>query len=176
LPPVILPPEPAPGPASCPPGSVPSGAPQPEALSACPYPITVPSTPSPPQTSTQSAAAPVTPLTLQLTASVAPRQDLRLNDGRIYLTLGCNMACSLYAHGHLNLKFGHGRSELLGAHKALPGHRATGITLSLKRSGLAAARSALRAHRHLEALISVEVSSPGQPLRGYFVRVRLTYR
>jgi phospholipase C len=179
LPPVILAPEPAPGPASCPPGSVPSDAPQLEALSACPYPMSTPSTTSStssPQTSTQSTVAPVTPLILQLTASVAPRQDLRLNDGRIYLTVGCNMACSLYAHGHLNLKLGHQRSELLGARKALPSHRATGITLSLTRSGLASARSALRAHRHLEALISVEVSAPGQPLRGYFVRVRLTYR
>ena len=40
---------------------------------------------------------------LQLIASVAPRQDLRLHHGRIYLTVSCNMACSLDAHGHLNL-------------------------------------------------------------------------
>jgi phospholipase C len=187
LPPVILPPEPAPGPASCPPGSVPSGAPQPEALAACPYPTpSMPSTPSTPQTtastpstsqtSTPSDLAPVTPLTLQLTASVAPRQDLRLNAGRIYLTVGCNMACSLFAHGHLNLMLGRRRLELLSARKTLVGHRSAGITLSLSRSGLVAARSALRAHRHVEALISVEVRAPGQPLRGYLVSVRLTYR
>jgi phospholipase C len=180
--PLILPPEPAPGPASCPPGSVPSGAPQPEALSACPYPSSTPSTPSmtsstsAPQTSTQPVATPVTPLILQLTASVAPRQDLRLNDGRIYLTVGCNMACSLYAHGHLTMTLGRRRLELLSARRMLAGHRSAGITLSLSRNELAAARSALRAHRRVEALISVEIKTPGQPLRGYLVRVLLTYR
>lgn len=181
-PPVILPPEPAPGPASCPPGSVPGGAPQPVALSACPYPSSTPptssttSTTSSPQTSTQAVVAPVTPLILQLTASVAPRQDLRLNDGRIYLTVGCNLACSLYAHGHLSLTLGRRRLELVSARRALSAHRATGITLSLSRGDLTAARSALHARRHVEALISVEVSAPGQALHGYFVRVRLTYR
>jgi phospholipase C len=182
IPPLILPPEPAPGPASCPPGSVPSGAPQPEALSACPYPSSTSSTASstssasPSQTPTQSVGTPVTPLILQLTASVARRQDLRLNDGRIYLTVSCNMACSLYAHGHLNPTLGRRRLELRSARRALTAHRAVGIVLSLSRRALAAVRSALRAHRHVEALISVEVRAPGQALRAYFVRVRLTYR
>jgi phospholipase C len=182
IPPLILPPEPAPGPASCPPGSVPSGEPQPEALSACPYPSSTPLAPSstssasPPQTPTQSVVAPVTPLILQLTASVAPRQDLRLNDGRIYLMVACNMACSLYAHGHLNLTHGRRHLELLSTRKALAAHRAVGIAVSLSRGELAEVRSALRAHRHVEALISVEVGAPGEATRGYFVRVRLTYR
>jgi phospholipase C len=177
IPPLILPPEPAPGPASCPPGSVPSSAPQPGALSVCPYPTSPTSTPSSPtQIPTQSAPAPVTPLILQLTASVAPRQDLRLNAGRIYLTVGCNMACSLCAHGHLSPTLGRRPLKLLSTRQALAGHRAIGISLSLSRIALAATRAALRAHRHVEALISVEASAHGQPLRGYLVRVRLTYR
>ena len=175
IPPLLLPPEPAPGPASCPPGSVPADAPQPEALAACPYPISTPSTPSSTPSSTP-AQAPVTPLTLQLTASVAPRQDLRLNARRIYLTVGCNMACSLYAHGHLNLTLDRHPLRLVSKRRSLAAHRATGITVSISRVALAAVRSALRAHRHVEALISVEASTPGQPLRGYLVRVRLTYR
>jgi phospholipase C len=180
IPPLILPPEPAPGPASCPPGSVPPGASQPEALSACPYPLPSPpsSTPptSPPQTPSQSVVAPSTPLSLQLTASVAPRQDLRLNHGRIYLTVGCNLACSLYAHGHLNLTHGRAHLELLSTRAALVPDRALGVVLMLSRAALAQVRAALRDRRRVEALISVEVAAPGRALRGYLVRVHLTYR
>ena len=94
---------PAPGPASNPPGSVGAGAPEPP-LTPCPAPPgSPPATPAP-------APAPV----LQLTASVAPRQDLRINHGRVYLLVGCNMVCSLYAHGHLNLLRGRGRGAGTG--------------------------------------------------------------
>ena len=110
------------------------------------------------------------------TASVAGRQDMRLHDGRVYLTLGCNMECSIYAHGHLNLTLDRHPLRLVSTRRSLAAHRATGITVSISRVALAAVRSALRAHRHVEALISVEASTPGQPLRGYLVRVRLTYR
>jgi hypothetical protein len=40
---------------------------------------------------------------LALTASAAGRQNMRRNRGRIYLTVGCNMSCGIYAHGHLSL-------------------------------------------------------------------------
>jgi phospholipase C len=174
-PPLILPPEPAPGPASCPPGSVPQGASSPAPLASCPYPVSTSQSPSSPP-SGQTGGSTNTPLSLQLTSSVAPRQDLRLNAGRIYLMVGCNMACSVYAHGHLSLKRGRHTLRLLSTHKALTAHRTVGITVSLSRTALASVRSALRAHRHVEALISVEATAPGQPLRGYLVRVRLTYR
>jgi phospholipase C len=192
IPPLILPPEPAPGPASCPPGSVPPAAPQPEPLSPCPYQLSTSSSsspppsppaspPSPPATPASPPASPppthtVIPLTLQLTASVAPRQDLRMNDGRIYLMVGCNMSCSLYAHGHLSLTQRRRQLRLLSTGKALTAHRTVGVSVSLSRRVLAAVRAALRAHRRVEALISVEARAPREPLNGYFVRVRLTYR
>jgi phospholipase C len=187
-PPLLLPPEPAPGPASCSPGSVPPGAPQPEPLSPCPYPLsmspasspTPPASPQPTQTSastpTQTSAATVTPLTLKLTASVAPRQNLRTNHGRIYLMVGCNMSCSLYAHGHLSLTQARRPLRLLSKHEALAAHRTVGISVSLSRRVLASVRAALRARRRIEALISVEARAPEQPLNGYFAPVRLTYR
>ena len=31
---------------------------------------------------------------------------MRLHDGRVYLLVGCNEACSIYAHGHLSLQRG----------------------------------------------------------------------
>ncbi len=164
--PLILPVEPAPGPASGPPGSAPV-APEPPPAP-CPPP---PSSPTPPP-STPASPAPV----LQLTASVAPRQDLRINKGRIYLMVGCNMACSIYAHGHLNLMRGRRHWELRATRASLVAHRSAGIALSLSRRELAVVRAALRAHRRVEALISVEARAPGQALHGYFVRVRLTWR
>ena len=100
--PLILPVEPAPGPASCPPGSVPPGAAEPGPLSPCPYPVeSSPPSPSPSPSSAPAPSSPSIPATpvLQLTASVAPRQDMRLHDGRVYLTVGCNEVCAIYARG-----------------------------------------------------------------------------
>ncbi len=176
-PPLLLPVDPAPGPASDPPGSVPV-APEP-ALAPCPEPPSAPPrSPTPPSTPPRSptppAPAPVAPV-LQLTASVAPRQDLRINHGRVYLMVGCNMECAIYAHGHLNLTHGRQHWELRATRASLVAHRSTGIALSLSRRELAVVRSALRAHRRVEALILVEARAPGQALHGYFVRVRLTY-
>jgi phospholipase C len=174
-PPLLLPVEPAPGPASGPPGLAPV-APEP-APAPCPEPSPSPSsTPTTsPTTTTPPPPAPAAPV-LQLTASVAPRQDLRINDGRIYLMLGCNMECALYAHGHLNLMRGRRHWELRATRASLVAHRSAGIALSLSRRELAVVRAALRAHRRVEALISVEARAPGQALHGYFVRVRLTWR
>ncbi len=39
---------------------------------------------------------------------------MRLHDGRVYLMLGCNMECSIYAHGHLNLMLGRRHLGLRG--------------------------------------------------------------
>jgi phospholipase C len=167
IPPLLLPVEPAPGPASCPPGSVASALQSPCLTPAGPAPQTPPPAPPP---------ASIPPLILQLTASVAPRQDLRINHGRIYLMVGCSMNCSIYAHGHLNLKHGHQQWELRATRASLVAHRSAGISLSLSRRELAVVRSALRAHQHVEALILVEARALGQALHDYFVRVRLTYR
>ena len=159
--PLILSPEPAPGPASCPPGSVPS-APQSPCLTATAPPA------SPP--------ASVPPLILQLVASVAPRQDLRLNHGRIYLMVGCNMACSLYAHGHLNLTRGHRHLGLRPVRTSLVSHRTVGISLSLSRHNLSAVRRALRKHRSVKATIEVQATGADGSRQSYLVSVVLTWR
>ena len=164
LPPLILPPEPAPGPASCPPGSVPLGAPQPEPFSPCTYPLST-SSPSSPPSSAPASPSPtqtLTSLTLQLTASVAPRQDLRMNDGRIYLMVGCNMECSIYAHGHLNLMRGRRHLGLRLVRTSLVAHRTVGIALSLSRPNLNAVVRALRKHSSVKAAIEVEAGSGGE--------------
>jgi phospholipase C len=174
-PPLILPTEPAPGPASCPPGSVPSGAAQPEPLSPCPYPISVSPAPAPPPTQ-PAAPTPVPPRILQLTTSVASRQDLRLNHGRIYLMVGCNMACSLYAHGHLNLLRDRRHLRLRGVRTSLAAHRTVGISLSLSRRNLTAAHRALSGHRSVKASIEVEVTGAGGLRQSYHVNVVLRWR
>ena len=160
-PPLLLPPEPAPGPASCPPGSVPS-APQSPCLT------TTAAPPTPPPS--------VPPLILQLVASVAPRQDLRLNHGRIYLMVGCNMTCSLYAHGHLNLTRGHRHLGLRRVRTSLVAHRTVGISLSLSRHNLNAVRRALRKHRSVKASIEVQATGVDGLRQSYSVSVVLTYR
>jgi phospholipase C len=157
--PLLLPVNPAPGPASCPPGSVPSTLGSPCLGQAAP---------------TQPASSP--PLVLQLTASVARRQDLRLNHGRIYLMVGCNMACSLYAHGHLNLKRGRRHLGLRSVRKSLVAHRTVGISLSLSRRNLAAVRRALDAHHKVKASIEVQATGAGGLRQSYEVSVVLTWR
>ena len=169
--PLLLPVEPAPGPASCPPGSVPPGAAQPGPLSPCPCPIA----PSPPPPAPAPPAQPV-PLLLQLTASVAPRQDLRINHGRIYLMVGCNMVCSIYAHGHLNLKRGRRHLGLRPLRTSLAAHRTWGIVLSLSRRNLSAVRQALRKHRSVKASIEVQATGADGVRQNYEVSVVLTWR
>ena len=112
-PPLILPAHPAPGPASIPPGGV------------------SPANPTPPAKQSQ---------TLQLIASVAPRQDLRLHHGRIYLMVGCNIACSVKAGGHLNLTRHRRHLGLLGTRMTLMGARTERIALALSRGNLAAVK------------------------------------
>jgi hypothetical protein len=169
-PPLLLPVEPAPGPASCPPGSVAAGqlVPAPPACGAVPA--------SPPPPSASSAPPSALPLTLHLTASVAPRQDLRLNHGRIYLMIGCNTACSLYAHGHLTLTRGRRHLGLRSIRTSLVAHRTIGISLSLSRRNLNAVRRALRSHRSVKASIEMQVTGAGGLGQSYLVSVVLTWR
>ncbi len=189
-PPLILPAEPAPGPASCPPGSVPAGATQPGPAESCPYPKnseppSPPPTPSaPPSPSAPSSSSTTTLATapssssrliLQATASVAAHQDLRPNRGRIYLMVGCNVACSIHAHGHLSLWHGRQPLRLYGARRVLPAARTQGISLSLSHRDLIAVQQALRGHRSVTASIDVEARS-GAFLQGYHVDVALTWR
>ncbi len=177
-PPLILPPEPAPGPASCPPGLVPPVGPGPPESPCLPGPAPPPApapAPTPPASSPPAAPA-VLPMVLQLTAAVAPRQDLRLNRGRVYLMIGCNVACSLYAHGHLNLRHGRGHLRLGSVRTSLAAHRTARITLSLSHRNLSAVRSALRKHQSVKASIDVEATGTEGVRRGYFVSVVLTWR
>ncbi len=169
-PPLILPVEPASGPASYPPGSVPSGGPEPP-LSPCP----TPSPSQPPSSPTPSPPpAPAAPV-LQLTASVAPRQDLRINDGRVYLMLGCNMECAIYAHGHLNLLRGRRHLGLQQKLVALAAHKAVGVAISMSKVNLAAVRRALSSHYPVKASLQVQAESGGER-QLYDVDVRLTWR
>jgi phospholipase C len=185
-PPLLLPTEPAPGPASCPPGSVPAGAATPEPLAPCPYPSssgppasTAPTIQqSPPvASSTAPPTKPVVPprLVLQLTASVAAHQNLRVNRDRVYLMVGCNLACSLYAHGHLDVAHERRQPRLRSLRTTLAAGRTVGISLSLPGRALTAVRGALRRHRTIGVSIDVEVTSADM-LQGYHVNVALTSR
>jgi hypothetical protein len=118
---------------------------------------------------------------LQLTASVAPRQDLRINKGRVYLMVGCNMACSLYAHGHLNLtrdRLLNGRRHLglRSVRTSLAADRTVGISLGLSRINLTAVRHALDAHHKVKASIEVQGTGAGGKTQTYQVTVTLTWR
>jgi len=135
-----------------------------------PYPTPGPPSPAP------GEAPPPKAIVLQLVASVAPRQDLRLHHGRIYLTVGCNKACSLYAHGHLNLRRHRRHLGLISVHTTLTPNRSVKIAVKLSRSNEAAVRRALRAHHSVQALIAIDVTAPGEARRSYLVKVRLTYR
>jgi hypothetical protein len=139
--------------------------------------VAPPPPPSPPApTPTPPAPPSVLPLTLQLTASVASRQDMRLHHGLVYLTVGCNDACSLFAHGHLSLKKHRHHLRLRSVSVKLVANRSSRISLALPRRTLAAMRAALRARHSVEALIALDVTGAGQARRSYLVRVQLSYR
>ncbi|HEX4838627.1 MAG TPA: alkaline phosphatase family protein [Solirubrobacteraceae bacterium] len=147
--PLVLPTHPTPGPASTPPGG-----------SATPH-----------------AAPPKASGPLKLIASVASRQNLRRHHGRIYLTVGCNVACSLHAWGHLNLRKHHRHRRLHSVRiAALAEHTNVQIGLSLSRATLTAVRSALRQHHKVIATIAVEATDGAGEHHSYLVRVRLSYR
>ncbi len=161
-PPLLLPVNPAPGPASCPPGSVPSTPGSPCLSKAAPPTKPPASTPPPP--------------VLQLTASVARRQDMRLHHGRVYLTVGCSEACSIYARGHLNLRRGRRHLGLRGVRTTLVAGRAVRIALSLSRRNLSAVHRALERHRSVKAAIEVEATGAGGRREDYSVTVVLSWR
>jgi phospholipase C len=171
LPPLILPTHPLPGPASGPP----SGPPLP--------PFIGPPTAGPPPPSGSAMTAPLAPSAVpatkfapQLIASVAARQDVRRQGGSVYLTVGCNMACSLYAHGHLSLRE-HGRHlRLRGVRARLAANQARQIELRLPGNAQAAASRILAMRGSVQAVIAVDVRAAGWPRKTYLVRVQLSYR
>jgi hypothetical protein len=90
--------------------------------------------------------------------------------------VGCNMACSLYAHGHLNLLRSHQHLRLRSVRRSLAAHRTVGISLSLSHRNLIAVQRALRRHRPVKASIQVEVAGAGGLRQSYHVNVVLTWR
>jgi phospholipase C len=149
--PLILPAHPAPGPASTPPGGAPPKQ-QPGIM-----------TPTP-------------SLSLQLVVSVAPRQDLRLHHGRVYLMVGCNMACSLDARGHLNLTRRNRHLGLRRVRTVLFGGRTERISLALSRRNLAAVRRALRTGKAVRAAVALSATAIDGLQQSYSVSVTLSYR
>ena len=186
-PPVLLPTHPAPGPASSPPGSVPPSGPEP-VLSSCSASSTQP--PSSPSSPTGGASPPTGTLSsaagaaggtggspvLQLTASVASLQDMRLHHGRVYLLVGCDVACTLDAHGHLNLLRHRRHLGLRSTRTTLAADQTMRIALSLSPANLAGVRHALRTHYKVKASIEVEASGEDGHRQDYHVTVTLTYR
>ncbi len=177
--PLLLSPEPPPGQASCPPGSIPPGAPAPAPLEACPYPL--PPSPPPPASPTSPASPPATatvakaPPALQVTVSAAARQDMRTHHGRVYLTVTCSEACAVYAHGHLGLLRHHRHLRLGSAHATLTAGHATRIALALSRTVGAALRRTARGGRTVQALIDLDVTAAGVAGRSELVHVQLSY-
>ncbi len=153
LPPLILPSHPAPGPASNPPGGLPESAPSPPA---------------------QQAPTPV--VKLQLTVSIARKEDLRHRHRRVSLVVGCNQDCSIFVHGHLSLKRHRHALKLLSARLTLSANRSRTVELSFTASTLARIRGALRAGHSVTAAIEVDAAGHGGEQRKYAVHVRLTYR
>jgi hypothetical protein len=106
---------------------------------------------------------------------VAPVQDMRLHDGRVYLTLGCSLECSVYAHGHLNLMRGRRHLGLRPVLTTLePGH-AERIALSLSHANLSAVHHALERDHQVKAAVVVQAAS-GAERQVYSVVVQLTWR
>jgi hypothetical protein len=113
---------------------------------------------------------------LQIAASVVRRQDMRLHGGRVYLTVGCSEVCSIYTHGHLNLRRGRRHLGLRSVRRTLVAGRAVRIALSLSHRNLSAVHRALEGHRSVKAAIVVEATGAGGRREVYQVSVVLTWR
>ena len=109
----------------------------------------------------------------------------------MHVRVGCNMACALYAHGHLNLTRGrllggrplggrplHGRRHLglRSIRTSLAADRTVGISLALSRINLEAVRHALDEHHKVKASIEVQATGAGGKSETYQVTVALTWR
>ena len=101
---------------------------------------------------------------------------MRLHDGRVYLLVGCNEACSLYAHGHLNLLRHRRHLGLRSVRTSLTADHTVRIALSLSHANLAGVRHALRTHYTVKASIEVEASGVDGKRQDYRVSVVLTWR
>ena len=127
----------------------------------CPAPPgSPPTTSSPPAPASSTTAAASAAPVLELTASVAPRQDLRLHQGRVYLQVGCDVACTLDAHGHLNLLRHRRHLGLRRVQTTLEPDHTVQIALALSPANLAAARRALGAHHTVKSSIEVQADPP----------------
>ena len=167
--PLILPTDPAPGPASCPPDSALPGQPP---LGPC----VPPSTPSSPPPTNPSSSPPAPTPILQLTASVAPRQDMRLHRGRIYFFVSCNEMCSIYAYGHLNLIRHRRHIGLRSVKTKLIADHSERITVSLTHRDLSVVHYALLRRRSVKAAIEIEASGAAGRHQTYRVEVTLSWR
>jgi phospholipase C len=152
-PPLLLPADPEPGPASEPPGG--SLAAKRTGTNVA---LTAAFAPQPTSTA----------LPLQLTASIARVQDISRRAGKLQLILGCNRACTVAADG--SVKLGSSSYALRPASRSLPANHSQTVTLSLPPGSpsLPAAGTA--------AEITVIASSPGQPSRTYRTHTRLVSR
>jgi len=141
-------------------------------------PLLLPSHPPPGPASNPPGEVPpkATPSSLQLVVSVPVRQNMRSQRGRIYLTVTCNRACSLHAHGHLSLLRRSRHLGLRSTRAELAAEQTMRIALPLPRRNLAAVRRAARRHRSVQALVAVEASGTDGQQQGNHGTVTLSYR
>jgi len=152
---LLLPPHPAPGPASNPPGYVPPSPPSPATPPGTP-PSGPQAPPAPPSGSVLGGQASATPFAL--VASAFRRESLRHYHNRLVLVLGCNEACSLFVHGHLSLTRHHRHLRVRSQRLDLRAHHSVGVFLSLTHANLARLKGALRRHQRVTATIAVQAT------------------
>lgn len=162
LPPLLLPTHPEPGPASLPPAALaPSGL---QPLSG--EPLASAAATGPPSASAS--------LPLQLVASVARVQDMRLHRGRVELVVGCNRQCTLRVHGGVTID---GRAlSMPEVRVSLAGAHAVTLSVGLSPTELSQLQASLGAQATVPSTVTIVASAAGQPARSYLAHVRLSYR
>jgi hypothetical protein len=147
--PIFLPVDPAHGPGSHPPGY----AFVPRLAGPVPKPVSIPAG------------------TLQLVSSIARRETLRRRG--VSMLAGCDVGCTLYAHGHLNLRRRGRRIKLRPTRLALLAHHSQRLFLALRGADLRRARAVLRAGRAVRASLEVNATTANGQAQRYFVRISL---
>jgi phospholipase C len=113
---------------------------------------------------------------LQLVASVAHQQDMRLHRAQVRLVVGCNRSCSLLARGTLLIDGRRPATALPNVRVELSGGHAVELSLSLSPRAMSAVRAARNAGRSVGAAVELNAAAPGEAPQSYLAHVELTYR
>ena len=135
------------------------------------HPAPGPASQAPARSASKARAAADAPLPLQLVGSIESHQSLRGQAGHLYMTLSCNLGCSIRAGGVARV--GSRSAALSPLELRLQAAHAATVSLSI---GAAQLRVLEAGGSAGAGDVTVAAAAPGQPVRTWTARVSLALR